>query len=241
MNIGENIYRFRTERGMSQGALAEALDVSRQSVSKWENNSAVPELEKLVKMSEIFGVTLDQLVGREEQGTPGREYAGPEIIIRETTPPNRTIGVILLCFGLLTTLLLSILGGFALGVIVGLPFTIAGSICIASTEGILFKSAWAFFSIYAPLLSYFALNFMGFGWGIRIGILVIWFVVLVMITLRLNRKGKLSKDSKKLMIGCVIIAFVLFASLEIANSIRYHSYDRQTATEPLDVSCIQEE
>ena len=236
MNLGETIYRLRTKAGMSQDALAGALDVSRQSVSKWENNAAVPDLDKLIKLSEVFGVTLDELVGREAPA-PTPPAAPPA----QSPPPYRTIGAILLGFGLLTTLLLSILGGFALGVIVGLPFTIAGSICIASTEGILFKSAWAFFSIYAPLLSYFALNFMGFGWGIRIGILVIWFVVLVMITLRLNRKGKLSKDSKKLMIGCVIIAFVLFASLEIANSIRYHSYDRQTATEPLDVSCIQDE
>ena len=233
MNLGETIYRLRTKAGMSQDALANALDVSRQSVSKWENNAAVPELEKLMKLSEIFGVTLDELVGRD---APAPTPAAPPV---QSPPPYRTIGAILLGFGLLTTLLLSILGGFALGVIVGLPFTIAGSICIASTEGILFKSAWAFFSIYAPLLSYFALNFMGFGRGIRIGILVIWFVVLVMITLRLNRKGKLSKDSKKLMISCVIIAFVLFASLEIVNSIRYHSYDRQTATEPLDVSFVE--
>lgn len=50
MNLGENIYRLRTERNMSQGDFADAMEVSRQSVSKWENNSAVPELEKLVKM-----------------------------------------------------------------------------------------------------------------------------------------------------------------------------------------------
>ena len=35
MNLGENIYRFRTEKNMSQGDLADALEVSRQSVSKW--------------------------------------------------------------------------------------------------------------------------------------------------------------------------------------------------------------
>lgn len=62
MELGENIYRLRTEQRMSQGDLAEALDVSRQSVSKWETGSAVPELDKLVKMSKLFGVTLDELV-----------------------------------------------------------------------------------------------------------------------------------------------------------------------------------
>ena len=57
MNLGETIYRLRTERNLSQGDLADALDVSRQSVSKWENNSAVPELEKLIKMAQIFGIS----------------------------------------------------------------------------------------------------------------------------------------------------------------------------------------
>ena len=47
MNLGENIYRLRAEKNMSQGDLADALEVSRQSVSKWENNSATPELDKL--------------------------------------------------------------------------------------------------------------------------------------------------------------------------------------------------
>ena len=164
MNLGECIYQLRTERGMSQEALAAALNVSRQSVSKWENNSAVPELEKLIKMSDVFRVTLDQLVGREAPTPP--VSAGPEMIVQQT-PPHRTLGIIFLCFGLTVTLLLSILGGFVLGVMAGLPFTLVGSVLIVSTEGILFKSAWVFFSVYAPLLFYFMLNFMGFGWGIR--------------------------------------------------------------------------
>ena len=62
MNLGETIYRLRTEKQLSQGELAEMLEVSRQSISKWENNSAVPELEKLLRLSEIFEVSLDELV-----------------------------------------------------------------------------------------------------------------------------------------------------------------------------------
>lgn len=74
MNLGENIYRLRTSRKLSQDALAEALDVSRQSVSKWENNMAVPDLDKLIKMKELFGITLDELVA-EEPPEPGDEPA----------------------------------------------------------------------------------------------------------------------------------------------------------------------
>jgi len=49
MSLAENIYRLRTEQNMSQLDLADALEVSRQSVSKWETGTAVPELEKLIK------------------------------------------------------------------------------------------------------------------------------------------------------------------------------------------------
>lgn len=67
MNLGENIHDFRVKQGMSQGDLAAALEVSRQSVSKWENNAALPELDKLVRMSKLFNITLDELVyGRQE-------------------------------------------------------------------------------------------------------------------------------------------------------------------------------
>ena len=62
MSLGEHSYRRRPQRGMSQETLAEGLNVSRQSVSKWENSSAVPELEKLVGRSRIFEVSLDVLV-----------------------------------------------------------------------------------------------------------------------------------------------------------------------------------
>ena len=68
MNLGETIYRLRTGRGMSQDALAGALDVSRQSVSKWENNAAVPELVRLAKyMDEKNGTDI-----KKEPATAGR-------------------------------------------------------------------------------------------------------------------------------------------------------------------------
>lgn len=63
MSLGENIYRLRTKRKMSQEDFASTMEVSRQSVSKWENDMAVPELEKLMKMAKLFEVSLDELVG----------------------------------------------------------------------------------------------------------------------------------------------------------------------------------
>lgn len=65
MSLGENIRRFRSQMGISQDALAEKLGVARQSISKWERDAATPELEKLMAMAELFGVTLDELVKNE--------------------------------------------------------------------------------------------------------------------------------------------------------------------------------
>ena len=62
MTFGERLTELRKEKHWSQDALAEMLSISRQSVSKWENNSSVPDLDKLVKLSALFGVTLDELV-----------------------------------------------------------------------------------------------------------------------------------------------------------------------------------
>ena len=62
MTLGTNIQQLRKEHNMSQGDLADALDISRQSVSKWETDTATPDLDKLLKLSEIFSVSLDELV-----------------------------------------------------------------------------------------------------------------------------------------------------------------------------------
>ena len=71
MSLGERIYKLRTEKEMSQGDLADALEVSRQSISKWETNGSVPELDKLVKLSELFGVSLDELItGKVQEQLP---------------------------------------------------------------------------------------------------------------------------------------------------------------------------
>ena len=60
-NFGERIYNLRNRNNMSQGDLADRLDVSRQTISKWENNMCLPEAEKLLQLSEIFGVSTDYI------------------------------------------------------------------------------------------------------------------------------------------------------------------------------------
>ena len=61
MEIGKEIRRLRTNRGLTQEALAAALNVSAQSVSKWECSNSVPDVQMLPEIAVYFGVTIDQL------------------------------------------------------------------------------------------------------------------------------------------------------------------------------------
>ena len=54
MTLGESIVRLRKQKNWSQGDLADALEISRQSVSKWETDASIPELDKLLKLSELL-------------------------------------------------------------------------------------------------------------------------------------------------------------------------------------------
>ena len=62
MEFGNKLYELRKERGLSQEELASRLDVTRQTVSKWEVGDSTPDLDKLVLMAELFEISLDELV-----------------------------------------------------------------------------------------------------------------------------------------------------------------------------------
>ena len=62
MTIADRIQTLRQSKGMSQEQLADAAGVSRQAVSKWESEQSIPDLDKIVVLSEIFDVTTDYLL-----------------------------------------------------------------------------------------------------------------------------------------------------------------------------------
>lgn len=164
MNLGENIYRLRTERNLSQGDFADALEVSRQSVSKWENNSAVPELEKLMKMAQLFGITLDELVKGEENPVPPPPPTS-EVPVTErviyveqasavpSAKPGLTvqqiIGIVLMGFGGLCLIIFTVAGiltgNYLLGLFTGLPMMLCGLICLVCKKNVGLKCAWAIY------------------------------------------------------------------------------------------------
>ena len=70
MTFGENLIRYRKDKGMTQEELAEKLDVSRQSVSKWENGDSMPDADKLIRLSDLLDASLDELTGRQVKLEP---------------------------------------------------------------------------------------------------------------------------------------------------------------------------
>ena len=71
MTIGQRVAQKRKAQGLSQEALGETLGVSRQSVYKWESDSALPEIDKLIALSRLFNVTVGWLLGVEEPAPSG--------------------------------------------------------------------------------------------------------------------------------------------------------------------------
>ncbi|QUO37626.1 helix-turn-helix transcriptional regulator [Dysosmobacter sp. Marseille-Q4140] len=77
MTFGEKLQALRQSAGMSQDALAERLDVSRQAVSRWERDETMPETDKVVVLADIFGVTTDYLLRPQAAEQPSAEEHPP--------------------------------------------------------------------------------------------------------------------------------------------------------------------
>lgn len=78
MELGDRIAKLRKSRGMTQEQLGEYLGTTRQAVSKWEAGRAMPELDLIVKMGELFGVTMDSLILGRSSLNPAEEETSPK-------------------------------------------------------------------------------------------------------------------------------------------------------------------
>ena len=227
MSLGERIYKLRTEKEMSQGDLADALEVSRQSISKWETNSSVPELDKLVKLSRIFGVSLDELVLDEKQSRPAEEPEPKVIYVERQTPKSthKTAGVVLLCFAALVWLLVSLFGDVLAGLIMASPFVACGLICMFARKN---TGLWCLWVIYAFLDLYFRFatgSHWGFvfqlfaykgGWTIHLIMAWIWLLCFAGLTAAtIIRFKKSNANALRRNLICAVVCWVLYVLIWI--------------------------
>ena len=115
MTLGERIAYYRGALGLSQGELAEKLGVSRQAVSKWETDAGLPDLDRLIALSGLYNITLDELVKGAAPSPAPADQPEPAVIPPTENPPaaekapssggQKTVGYILLGVGLLCAVL----------------------------------------------------------------------------------------------------------------------------------------
>ena len=145
MTLGERICQYRVQRRLSQQEVAEKLEVSRQSVSKWETDGAVPELDKLVKLCELFEVSLDELVRGEKRQesdaeTPEVSEKGQDTVLTVQMTQSRpersnaqvAAGAVLLAVGLIGIFAVLVLPWEMLCLAV--PLVICGILCLTMRE-----------------------------------------------------------------------------------------------------------
>lgn len=120
MTTGQRVAQKRKELGLSQEALGEKLGVSRQSIYKWESDSALPEVEKLVALSRLFGVSVGWLLGVEEEtAPPGGELSEEQLRLVEEIAAryaprlsSRRLAVVKVSVAVAAVCLCLVLGGF---------------------------------------------------------------------------------------------------------------------------------
>ena len=105
-NLGKILKRMRQKAGLRQEDLAKMLNVERVIVANWERGAKYPSLNTMVRLCEIFGVTLDQLVGRKESIEPKFDFnpsllaVDPlvKLLAKRTGVPAKNIAAFIVAF-----------------------------------------------------------------------------------------------------------------------------------------------
>ena len=232
ITLGERICKYRTARGLSQLELSEILDVSRQSISKWETDVAVPELSKLVKMSEVFEISLDALVlGKADDVREDAIRAGnvttPLALVEEIRERSRLKTGFGFCFigvGILLSFLILILAGDILAALfLFVPFGISAFFCL---KQFCYAALWCFETWYCWIAAYFYYA-TGCHWnawlprliyfsedGIEIQTILSFFFFIILVfficmTIFVHRKKKYKFSKKKHIILAAITALAI--------------------------------
>lgn len=82
--VGKNIKKHRTELNMTQEELADKISVTRQAVSNWETEKTQPDIETLERISEVLGVTIEELIYGKQKSSQGTLEKGKDVMINVT-------------------------------------------------------------------------------------------------------------------------------------------------------------
>lgn len=113
LTLGQRIAEERKKLGLSQEALGDKLCVSRQAISKWESDAAVPEIDKLISLSKLFGVSIGWLLGVEEKPEQKENELSEaqlevveELVRKYQNPPAPRLSIFHYMFAIIASLLI---------------------------------------------------------------------------------------------------------------------------------------
>ena len=227
MSLGMKILELRTKRNLSQNELADLLDVSRQSVSKWETDASTPDLERLIKLCDVFHITLDELTGR---NTPKDTPSNMPLYPKNHLPSHQAvIGYILLAVSLLSGILLLIFAeheeDFIVPLLFVFPILICSLICLFVKQK---AGYWCVWAVISPLVL-ISSGVVFFGIRIAVNfILVVFFVIMAIVARKLFASVVIEKNKRKdrsVLLGWIVLVtfrvlvFVLFITSIIDSAI----------------------
>ena len=111
MELGEQLQKLREQKNMSREELAQEMNVSRQAVYKWENNKGYPDIENLIKLSNLYNITLDELIKGDRSFQEKIVIDEKKNNIDDLSDPGFLVGIILVFVGLFLDL-----GTFSAGI-----------------------------------------------------------------------------------------------------------------------------
>ena len=133
MRLGDQLQRLREEKNMSREELAQQINVSRQAVYKWENNKGYPDIQNLLRLSEIYETTIDELIKNDptlQRKIDNNQDESKELDDEEMLNPGFYIGIVIIFLGIFL--------GIALGnLIVSTFLNIIGTLIICFYKDIL--------------------------------------------------------------------------------------------------------
>lgn len=225
MTLGERITNYRKAKSLSQEDLANILNISRQSVYKWEADKSTPELDKLLAMTSIFEVSLDELI-------KGEKPVGKEIVVNVDTKHSRHFiaGLVFLIGGIVVTLIMILLSGSILGAVIGLPFIVCAMICFFVRKHTALWCGWTVFTFVDLYMRYatgiipshilqsfkwtYEMNYarLAFAW-------IQFIVILLMIAVSVKSFGISKVEIGKKAVTKTVIAVIVFAVLYVLSGI----------------------
>ena len=148
MDLSEKIFKMRKANGLSQDELSDQMSVSRQSISKWESGQSTPELDKIIKLAEIFDVTTDYLLQPSETDelimkTSILEKQQREILDQQRKTKNRQFLIVSLFISFMVVIIIYFIGRYIMFPDVGngygflgMTFIICGIIAVIAITSI---------------------------------------------------------------------------------------------------------